>query len=70
VSIALTHIHLQAVEEGLGTCWIGSFDQEKAKEVLGLPKEAVIVELMTLGYPAEEPEPRPRLSLEEIVKFY
>lgn len=70
VSIAMTHIHLQAVEEGLGTCWIGSFDQEKAKEVLQLPKEAVIVELMTLGYPAEDPGPRSRLPLEEIVKFY
>ncbi|MCS7233917.1 MAG: nitroreductase family protein [Synergistetes bacterium] len=69
IAIALTHIHLQAVEEGLGTCWIGSFDQDKVKEVLGLPKEAEVVQLMTLGYPAEEPVPRPRLPLEEIVKF-
>ncbi|MGB9856517.1 MAG: nitroreductase family protein [Dictyoglomaceae bacterium] len=70
LSIALTHIHLQAVEEGLGTCWIGSFYQDKVKKVLGLPEEAEVVQLMTLGYPAEDPEPRPRLSLEEIVKFY
>lgn len=69
IAIALTHIHLQAVEEGLGTCWIGSFDQDKVKEVLGLPREAEVVQLMTLGYPAEEPPQRPRLSLEEIVKF-
>jgi len=33
VAIALTHIHLQAVEEGLGTCWIGSFYQDKVKKV-------------------------------------
>lgn len=70
ISIALTHIHLQAVEEGLGTCWIGSFYQDKVKKVLGLPEEAEVVQLMTLGYPAEDPEPRPRLPLEEIVKFY
>lgn len=69
IAIALTHIHLQAVEEGLGTCWIGSFDQDKAKEVLGLPKEAEIVQLMALGYPAEDPPQRPRLPLEEIVKI-
>jgi len=70
IAIALTHIHLQAVEEGLGTCWIGSFHQDKVKEVLNLPKEAEVVQLMTLGYPAEDPSPRPRLPLEEIVRFY
>ncbi len=69
VAIALTHIHLQAVEEGLGTCWIGSFYQDKVKKVLNLPEEAEVIQLMTLGYPAEDPSPRPRLSLEEIVKF-
>ncbi|MDK2870984.1 MAG: hypothetical protein PWQ16_336 [bacterium] len=69
IAIALSHIHLQAVEEGLGTCWIGSFDQDGAKRVLGLPKEAEVVQLMTLGYPAEEPPPRPRLPLEEIVRI-
>lgn len=70
VAIALTHIHLQAIEEGLGTCWIGSFYQDKVKKVLNLPEEAEVIQLMTLGYPAEDPEPRPRLSLEEIVKYY
>lgn len=70
VAIALTHIHLQAVEEGLGTCWIGSFYQDKVKKVLNLPEEAEVIQLMTLGYPAEDPEPRPRLPLEEIVRFY
>lgn len=70
VAIALTHIHLQAVEEGLGTCWIGSFYQDKVKKVLNLPEEAEIIQLMTLGYPDENPDPRPRLPLNEIVRFY
>lgn len=70
VAIALTHIHLQAVEEGLGTCWIGSFYQDKVKDVLSLPKEAEVIQLMTLGYPAEDPPQRPRLPLDEIVKIY
>jgi nitroreductase len=69
VAIALTHIHLQAVEEGLGTCWIGSFYQDKVKKVLNLPEEAEIIQLMTLGYPAEDPAPKTRLSLDEIVKI-
>lgn len=70
VAIALTHIHLQAIEEGLGTCWIGSFYQDKVKKVLNLPEEAEVIQLMTLGYPAEDPSPRPRLSLNEIVRYY
>jgi len=70
VAIALTHMHLQAVEEGLGTCWIGSFYPDKVRKVLGLPEEAEIIQLMTLGYPAENPAPRPRVPLNDIVRFY
>jgi nitroreductase len=70
IAIALTHMHLQAVEEGLGTCWIGSFYQDKVKRVLNLPEDAEVVQLMTLGYPAEDPPERPRLPLKEIVKYF
>ncbi|HOP94693.1 MAG: nitroreductase family protein [Dictyoglomaceae bacterium] len=69
VAIALTHIHLQAVEEGLATCWIGSFYQDKVKKVLNLPEEAEVIQLMILGYPDENPAPKPRLPLDEIVKY-
>jgi len=69
LSIAVDHLTLMAVEEGLGTCWIGDFDQEEAKEVLGVPDDLIIVALMPLGYPAQEPKPRPRKSLDEIVCY-
>ncbi|MFW5743519.1 MAG: nitroreductase family protein [Spirochaetota bacterium] len=52
-SIALDHLTLAAVEEGLGTCWIGSFDPDAVREILGIPKSVEIVELMPLGYPAD-----------------
>lgn len=69
VAIALEHIALQAVEEGLGTCWIGAFDEAAAKDILGIPQgeEVRIVELMPLGYPADSPREKSRLPLEEIV---
>jgi nitroreductase len=35
-AIAVDHMTLQAVEEGLGTCWIGAFDEKKVKEILSL----------------------------------
>ena len=70
IAIAIDHMTLKATEEGLGTCWIGSFYEDKVKEILGIPKEVKVVELLTLGYPASEPEKKKnRFSLEEIVMY-
>jgi nitroreductase len=70
VAIAVDHITLCAVQEGLGTCWIGAFDEDKVKELLNIPKHIRVVELLTIGYP-QDPSPRAkkRLPLEEIVKY-
>jgi len=46
----LDHISLAAVELGLGTCWIGAFNEEKVKEIPGVPEEIRVVELMPLGF--------------------
>lgn len=69
VAIALEHIALQAIEEGLGTCWIGAFYQDKVKEILGIPDKVQVVELMPLGYPADSPKPKSRKAMEEIVMY-
>ncbi len=66
-AIAVDHMTLQAVEEGLGTCWIGAFDEKKAKEILDIPDNVRIVQLLTLGYPSTVPRPTPRKNLDEIV---
>jgi nitroreductase len=66
LAIVLEHIALQAVREGLGTCWIGSFDEAKAKTVLGIPQEIRIVELMCLGYPQQTPPARNRKPLQDL----
>ena len=65
LAICLTTISLAAVNEGLGTCWIGAFFEEKVKDLLGIPPEVRVVELMPLGYPAEKPAARPRKPMEE-----
>ncbi len=67
VAIAIDHLTLQAVEEGLGTCWIGAFNENKVKALLGIPHEIRVVELLTLGYPADEQRAKKRKSLDEIV---
>jgi len=53
LAIALEHIVLAATDLGLGTCWIAGYDEERVKEVLGVPKEIRVVALTPLGYPAE-----------------
>ena len=69
VAIALEHISLQAADLGLGTCWIGSFDADKVRQILAIPKDAAIIELMTVGYPADsKPEPK-REPIEKIVCY-
>jgi nitroreductase len=65
--IAMEHLVLAAAEQGLGTCWIGWFDEEKARKALGVPEGVRIVASTPLGYPNEDPGPRPRKSLAELV---
>lgn len=69
LAICMTTMSLAAVSLGLGTCWIGAFHEDKVKEILGIPPEIRVVELMPLGYPAEHPEPRPRKPMEEFAVF-
>jgi nitroreductase len=51
VAIAMEHIALMATELGLATCWIGSFDAKKVGQLLEIPENIAIIELMALGYP-------------------
>ena len=67
LSIATAYMILTAYEQGLGTCWLGSFDENKVKEILGIPENIRVVSITPLGYPAESPTPKPRKSLDEIV---
>jgi len=53
VTIALDHLTLAAAEAGLGTCWIGAFDERAVKDILDVPRQAKVVALTPLGYPAE-----------------
>jgi nitroreductase len=69
VAIAMDHLSLAAAAEGLGTCWIGSFDEDLVKEILGIPAPVRVVQLMPLGYPVDTaPVAKDRLSLEQILR--
>ena len=62
VAIAIEHIVFEAVELGLGSCWIRLFDEKKIRQLLDLPEDLCVVALLPVGVPDEEPKPRPRLS--------
>jgi len=69
-AIAIDHMTLAAVAERLGTCWIGHFKQDECRKLLGVPKSYNIVEMFTLGYPADDGDARlDRKPLKEIVCF-
>ena len=67
VAIAIEHIVLEAVELGLGSCWVRLFDEKKIKELLDLPDHLYVVALLPIGVPDEAPDPRPRLSSSAVI---
>ncbi len=69
VAIAFEHICLAAHALGLGTCWMGMFDEADMKVKLGIPDTVRVVGVTPLGYPDQEPKPRPRKELSEIAFF-
>jgi len=70
VAIAIDHMTLKAAEEGLGTCWIGAFYEDKVKEILNIPNNIHVVELLALGYPKDaSSKEKNRLPLETIVMY-
>jgi nitroreductase len=69
VAIAIDHITLCAVAEGLGTCWIGAFYESEVRKILGIPQPIRVVALLPVGYPARSTAAKKnRLALKEIVK--
>lgn len=66
-ALAAQNLTLAAYSLGLGSLHIGWLDFKKASDVLGIPQGYELVELILLGYPAEQPQPPPRRPLEEQV---
>jgi len=59
-SIVTTHMMLQAWEQGIGSCWIGSFCPSDVQAAFNIPKHEIPVAILALGYPAEDCKPSDR----------
>jgi nitroreductase len=69
VANSIENLMLLAFEQGLGSVWVGKFEEKEVTKILDLPKNLRPVAVIPIGYPAEKPEAPPRLSKEEIIKF-
>jgi len=69
VTIAMDHLVLAATDLGLGTCWVAAFDPAAAREVLGLPPGVEPLAFTPLGYPADQPPPKVRKPLGDLVRW-
>ena len=68
-TIAASYAQLAVVAAGMGSTWIGEFDENKVTEVLSLNAGLKPIALLSLGYPAELPQPSVRRRLDDIVKY-
>lgn len=69
VSIVVDHLVMAATDLGLGTCWIGAYDAAEAVKILGLPEYVHPVVFVAVGYAHDEPKPKTRKPIEEIVRY-
>ncbi|MBT7903535.1 nitroreductase [Candidatus Woesearchaeota archaeon] len=67
LSIATSFLLLRATELGLGTCYVGWMKKEEILNLLELPSEYVVPYIITVGYPAESPDSKPRKNIDEIL---
>ncbi|MDY6861816.1 MAG: nitroreductase family protein [Thermodesulfobacteriota bacterium] len=66
-ALAGANMVMEATALGIGSCWIGAFNEAKIKEILDIPEKISIIALITFGYFAENPQPPPKLDLNRIV---
>ncbi|MEE8413994.1 MAG: nitroreductase family protein [Dehalococcoidales bacterium] len=69
IGIVMDHLIMAATDLGLGTCWIGAYDAEAARKILGIPEEAHPVVLATVGYADDQPKERVRKPVDELVRY-
>jgi nitroreductase len=67
IMIAVAYMTLEAVNQGLGTCWVGAISPKNIHKALNLPDSLFVHTLLSLGYPGEDNKPRPRKEASKII---
>ncbi len=66
---AIQNMLLTAHSLGLGSCWVGAFDEEEIRRICNLPEHINVQAVVTLGYSDEIPSPPPKHRIEHILFF-
>jgi nitroreductase len=66
---AVENILLASVERGLGSCWIGAFDENAVRDALGLSAPITPVAIVPVGYSAESAGRPARRPLDEVTTW-
>ena len=66
-AVAISHAHLATADLGLGSCWVGAFDPAAVARILDLKPSLVPVAMLPIGYSDEEPQAKPRRSMDELL---
>jgi len=68
-TIACAHAHLRAADLGLGSVWVGAFDDGAVARAVKASRDFTPVAVLPIGYPAESPRPRPRRGVKSLVSY-
>ena len=69
-TIAAAYAQLAIVAAGMASTWVGYFNEEKVKDIAKLDEGFVPIAMLSLGYPAELPEPTARRKLDEVITYF
>ena len=67
-AISVSYMLLQATSLQIGSCWVAEFEQKDIRSILNIPTDKYVLGVITLGYSAENPKPRPRKPLDEMIR--
>lgn len=68
-TIGMSYMTLEAIEQGLGFCWLGWFYPDKVRQVLNIPDDYVVVAVATVGYPAREGHRSSKKTADEVIVY-
>ena len=69
VTIALQNMVITAKVQGIGSCWMGAFDEKKLRDTLNIPDDCITVGAIAFGVPDEQPKQPPKKQMDEIIHF-
>ncbi len=68
-TIAASYAQLAIVAAGMASTWVGNFNENEVGTILNLKPKIKPVALLSIGYPAELPQPSPRRRLDDIIQY-